>query len=328
MGRACPSLCFARALRSLIVLFLLACSSVAPSISLPVAPAAAHAASLPLANLLTPTAFGASDDVLCPWARGEPAASASIPRWLAEGRLAWRVLRPDEPATFAERPLSEGLAVIDALEAVEARCGGEPGPRNYLIAASGTTPSGAVLKGMYEVGKLRFEVPWVLVSDTSPAPAPARPAAFEVQSIGVPDPGRGDTGLGGSSNLLDALLGVGEPPRGEAREFFTILVQDPPKLLGSQGPIEEPWLPWLTRTRPAELVVAPPEGAPWGSAVAVIDAAHGVGSAVVLAMLIGDANNAGSWPVAGPLDGVPGASVAVPWDGEVAALPIAVPKYR
>lgn len=310
------------------VLFLLACSSVALTLSLPVAPPAENAVSLPLRDLLTPTVFGASDDVLCPWARGDPAASASIPRWLAEGRLTWRVLRPEEPATFAGQPLAEGRAVIEALEAVETRCGAEPGPRNYLIAASGTTLSGAVTKGMYEVGKLQFDEPWCLVSDATPAPAPpGRVAAGRgVPKLEAPavDPTPGDTGTPRRSRLLDLLGAVGESPPPEP-EYFTIVVQDPPKLLSSRGEVDEPWRPWLLAKRPVELVVAAPDAAPWASVVSVMDAAQGVDSAVVLAMLIEDERE--------PLPQVeistqPAATVVVPWNAEVAVLPIAVPRYR
>lgn len=285
-----------------------------------------------MASLLTPTTFGASDDVLCPWARGEAAAAASIPRWVAEGRLTWRVLRPDEPATFAERPLAEGLAVIAALEELEARCGAEPGPRNYLIAASGTTASGAVLQGMYEVGKLKFEEPWCLVFDATPGPGPAARARAAIGQAVVEEPPAtaiGDEATVASRSLLmDVLAGVGETAPAARPEFFTIVVEDPPRLLGSVGALDEAWLPWLTRTRPSELVVAPPDRAPWASAVTVIDAARGVGSEVVLAMIVGDENGAESSRVVASVGGEQAAPVAVRWDATVSALPIAVPTYR
>lgn len=287
--------------------------------------------SLPLASLLTPTAFGASNDVLCPWARGEVAAAASMPRWIAEGRLTWRVLRPEEPATFSGLPLAEGRVIIEGLEALEARCGAEPGRRNYLIAASGSTASGAVTKSMYEVGKLKFEEPWCLVSDPTPEVVPGawpRPRV-EVAKPDAPTPAASaDSAFHTRSRLLDFLAG-GSGESGEAQpEYFTIVVQDPPKLLSSMGELKEPWQPWLIRARPSELVVALPDRAPWASAVAVLDAAHGVGSATVLAMLIAEEGAAPAATDAPAASVRASAEVTGPWDGMVAALPIAVPRYR
>jgi hypothetical protein len=169
---------------------LLACTSPASQLQLPPLPTAGYAEALPVAKLLTPSALGASSDILCPWARGEEIPDASLARWVAERRLVWRVA--DVAAgTFAGEPLANAAEVQAQADALAKRCGAELG-RDVLIVAGGATPYGDVAKVVQALANLRYEDPWLAVADVpSSIAAPAAPRAGSVPTPEAATPATG-----------------------------------------------------------------------------------------------------------------------------------------
>lgn len=244
---------------SSLLLLLAACAPPSATLSLPAVPPAMHASELEAARLLTPTTFGATSDILCPWARGETVPDASIARWVAEKRLIWRVLVLAPEATFGGLPIADAPSVAAAADALEARCGGLP-PRDFLVAAGPDVPYGRVADGLYQLGKVRFDRPWLLVDAAGVTPVATSPTGLQ---------------------------------QGGERDHVTLTVEDPPRVFGADGAllgtVEE-----ALAQHPRCVIVAGSKSAAWGPAVALADAGRGSGGEVMLALAIGDGDDAGS----------------------------------
>jgi len=193
------------------MVFLLACSPPAPPVlALPAAvPAVDHAESVSVDRFLAPTALGASTDVLCPWARGEAVPDASLARWMAEKRLAWRVIEVGPSgATLDGTPDLRAAtdATAAAADALAARCG-TAARRDVLVVAGPDVAFADVSPALVQVDRVGLSA-WVLVSDTTPdaAALSLRPGALLEVHL------RGDTVTGASAaggppvdGALDAL---------------------------------------------------------------------------------------------------------------------------
>ena len=155
------------------MLLLLGCAPPTPTLTLPPVPVAT-AEPLAVDRLLAPTPFGATTDVLCPWARGEAVPDASIARWLAEKRLTWRVLNV-AAGTFGGEPLGKAAELRDAQGALEKRCGGTL-REDYVVAAGVGATHGEVTRAVMAVARARYADPWVAVSG-APVTAPERRAS-------------------------------------------------------------------------------------------------------------------------------------------------------
>lgn len=155
---------------ALLCLSLLACSAPVPTVNLPVAPAALNGEELKLDTLLTPTEFGASSHLLCPWARGEVQPPASIARWVAEKRLVHRVIVVSENTMFGGAPIEDGGTLHVARVELGKRCGASL-PTDVLLAAAVDTPAGLVVDAADQVARSGFDPAWLLVhGPTRPAP--------------------------------------------------------------------------------------------------------------------------------------------------------------
>ncbi|MDP2305732.1 MAG: hypothetical protein Q8P18_06865 [Pseudomonadota bacterium] len=129
------------------LLALAACRGQAPALGAPVELApVARAWGLPVSDFLAPTPLGARDDTLCGWAR-DPTLSANVARWVAEGRLRWRVLVADGPeprVLGGAGALAADLAAMPLAEnALAARCQ-TARPRAILVLADRGASYGAV----------------------------------------------------------------------------------------------------------------------------------------------------------------------------------------
>lgn len=136
-----------------------------------------HAESVPVGRFLGPTALGAANDLLCPWARGEPVSDASLARWFAEKRLVWRSAeRGTAGADGASDPaLREAARVwLEDANALGERCGTPP-RRDVLVAAAADLRYDDVITAAASTSREGLH-PWLLVADPSPdaAPVPAR----------------------------------------------------------------------------------------------------------------------------------------------------------
>lgn len=249
----------------LLLRLLTACATPTVEVALPRAPPATHGSTLEAARLLTPTPFGAESDVICPWARGEAVPDASIARWVAEKRLAWRVLELAPEARFGGLPIADVASLAAAADSVEARCGALP-PRDFLLAAGPDVPYGRIADGLYQLGKERFNVPWLLVDD--PDPATTSPASLRPRSDGVP---AGLSGLEG----------------GRTQDAITLVVGDPPQVFAFDGRVFGSVDQALAQ-HPGCVVVAAAGDSNWGQAVALADAAIGSGGEVMLALVADD----------------------------------------
>lgn len=279
------------------LLLLIACAPPSATLALPVAPPATHASALEAARLLTPTTFGAASDILCPWARGEAVPDASITRWVAERRLTWRVLVLAPEATFGGLPIADASSLSAAADALEARCGGLP-PRDFLVAAGPEVPYGRVADGLYQLGKVRFDRPWLLVDDLDVAPV--SPSA--------------------ESRLTASAAGGNGLQRGGDSDHVTLTVEDPPRVFGADGALLGTMEEALA-LHPRCVVVAGSKSAAWGPAVALADAGRGSGGEVMLALAIGDGDDAGSTGVLP----VPSGGRSASMHTQLAVLPIVEP---
>ncbi|MDP2311657.1 MAG: hypothetical protein Q8P41_02035 [Pseudomonadota bacterium] len=183
----------------------------------------AQAGTVRVSAFLAPTALGAADDTLCGWARGA-APPANVARWVAEGRLRFRVLVADGPEARvwkgAAGPLSEQLTAVAGPEnALAERCGTERA-RGILVLADREASYGAVADAV-ELARVHggYLDAWLAV-DTEAAGVGAAPgfqAGVPVVALVAPDgrvalsnrEGRGYEGAPGA--LGEALAAVGAP---------------------------------------------------------------------------------------------------------------------
>jgi hypothetical protein len=170
------------------MLLLLACSPPAPpALAVPVGvPAVVNAEPVPVDRFLGHTALGASTDLLCPWARGEAVPDASLARWMAEKRLAWRVVEvgPAGATMDGTRDLRAATeAAASAADALAARCG-TPARRDLLVVAGPDVVYADVFPTLEEGGRAGLAA-WLLVSDPTPdaPPVPLRPGALLVVDV-------------------------------------------------------------------------------------------------------------------------------------------------
>lgn len=191
---------------------LLACTPPpAPALAVPAnLVAVEHAESVSVDRFLGPTALGASNDLLCPWARGEPVPDASLARWFAEKRLAWRMV---ERGTAGDHDsydpaLRDAARVwLEDAKALGERCGTPP--RNDVLVAAGadllyddaiTAAASTSREGLQ---------PWLLVADPNPdaASVPARPGDAVTVLLG----GSGSTAVMYQTGA-DAIVGLRDDP--------------------------------------------------------------------------------------------------------------------
>ncbi len=157
------------------LLLLGACTPPAPpALSLPTGVVTvAHAESVSIDRFLAPTALGAKDDLLCPWARGEPVPDASLARWTAEKRLSWRVVEVGPGgATFdgATDLVAAATASVANAAALATRCG-TPARVEALVAIAPETPAATVDLAITGLGRNGLGPLWMLVEDPTPGAA-------------------------------------------------------------------------------------------------------------------------------------------------------------
>ncbi|MES2642122.1 MAG: hypothetical protein V4850_21750 [Myxococcota bacterium] len=263
---------------ALLALVLAGCARGATVLSAPVELApATRAWGVAVTDVLAPTALGAADETLCAWAKGE-APPANVTRWVAEGRLRFRVLVVDGPhARVPNGAASESLsaetlsAQVKALAAPEItlaeRCG-TPRPRGILVLADRDASYGAVadavelarVDGGYLDAWLAVDAP---VSEVRPPPGfqPGVPVVALVAPDGrVALSNREGRGYEGAPGALAApLAAVGAPGK-----------------VGCATISGQPVLPWATalaamealRGEGVELQALDLEGAPGAAAEA------------------------------------------------------------
>jgi hypothetical protein len=167
---------------------LLSCSAPPPpalTISTDVA-SMEHAESVPVARFLAPTALGAATDVLCPWARGEVVPDASLGRWMAEQRLAWRTVTVHEEGGHGPYDPAVGAAAklfVASAEALETRCGTSVA-RDVLVTVGPEVSTRRVYAVLAEATHAGL-VPWMLVADPTPDAAPVPPRPGDAIALGV-----------------------------------------------------------------------------------------------------------------------------------------------
>lgn len=248
-----------------VVLACAACAPPAPTLLLPTAPVALHAEPLELTRLLGPTALGASSEVLCPWARGEPIPDASLARWLAEKRLVFRVIEVGEVTSFAGSPLSAAGGVAEAARALEQRCDARISD-DYLVAAGPDVAAGLVFDGIHALGKVGFATLWLLVTGLSAdAAGPASPVSDRPPPTGTP--------------RISGILGS------KAGRSLTVVAEDPVKVFDEAGPLDIPLADALA-TRPECVIMAARPSARWGSVAELAGLSRGVAADVMLARVM------------------------------------------
>ena len=305
--------------------FFLACIPPAPEVRLPTPPPAEHADALSTDRLLTPTTLGASSDVLCPWARGEPTPDASIARWLAEERLVWRVYDV-EASTLGGRPFDRALELAEAASALDQRCGTTL-PRDVLVAAGPEVRNERVFAGMIQLSRYQVEPYWLLVTDTTPEPAATPPAATQSEpptpEPAVPSAASSPPGPAAAATAsADAVAAALASP---APRQVTLIAEDPPQAYAFGSGAAFPSVEAALATSPGCLLVTGPPERPWSATVALADAGRAVGATVELASVV-----SGRQEAAAPAENSPAPSprtVPLAPHGTLAALWIDVPHY-
>lgn len=287
---------------------------------LPLAPPAENASALPVARLLAPTPLGAGSDVLCPVAQGEHVSPASLDRWIAEGRLAWRVLVVGaKGATYAGRPDARAAAAeqVDAIRALAKRCGTEPA-MDALVAVPPEAPYGELVEAFRMAVQVGLEPTWVLVEDPTPGPWPREVARGSgPPEVPVPRP----SGSVSDPAALAALLGAGEetvPVHVRVTEgAATVIASDGQPIT---GPIDEVRAA-LAASGVACAVVEGRSDVTWHAVVRAVDRLQGAGLETLLAVAVDDAGP----DVASALTDRPERTLGL--RDEVSVLPIVLPRY-
>lgn len=305
--------------------FLLACIPPAPEVRLPTPPPAEHAEALSADRLLTPTTLGASTDVLCPWARGEPTPDASIVRWLAEERLVWRVYDV-EASTLGGRPFDRALELAEAASALDQRCGATL-PRDVLVAAGPEVRNERVFAGMIQLSRYQVEPYWLLVMDTTPeaATTPPAPTQSEPPTPEPAVPSAASSPLGPATAATASAEAVAAALASPAPRQVTLIAEDPPQAYDFGSGAAFPSVEAALATSPGCVIVTGPPERPWSATVALADAGRAVGATVELAYTLMADGNAAT-PAANA--GVPSPrTVPLAPHGTLAALRIDVPRY-
>ncbi|MES2643118.1 MAG: hypothetical protein V4850_26785 [Myxococcota bacterium] len=164
---------------------LLACAPSVPGVPVLTALApASHAEAVSVDRFLAPTGLGATNDLLCPWARGEPVPDASLVRWVAEGRLTWRVLTVGSAVTFAGSAEPDAAsASMGAARALAARCGTDISA-DVLVVAAPEVAFATVARAVITVTQAGLGPAWLLVDDPTPT-APTLAAVLRMYTVGV-----------------------------------------------------------------------------------------------------------------------------------------------
>jgi hypothetical protein len=168
------------------VFLLLACAPSVPAVPvLTVLAPARHAEAVSVDRFLAPTALGATNDLLCPWARGEPVPDASLARWVAEGRLTWRVLTIGAAVTFAgaPEPDASASASMAAARSLAARCGTDIAAE-VLVMAAPEVAFATVARAVITATQAGLGPAWLLVDDPTPTP-PTLAAAPRMYTVAV-----------------------------------------------------------------------------------------------------------------------------------------------
>ncbi|MDP2314256.1 MAG: hypothetical protein Q8P41_15245 [Pseudomonadota bacterium] len=289
------------------MLLLLACAASQPGMPVPTVLAPAeHAEAVSVDAFLAPTALGASNDLLCPWARGEPVPDASLARWIAEKRLTWRVLEIGATSTFAGSAAPDAAqASMDAASALASRCGTEP-TLEVLVAAAPDATLLTVARAMVAVVRIGFEPGWLLVDDPTPGPPPPDTAPPVQIDVRVGSDGRvvveREEVVAGTQTAADP----GVTP-GTAAPVVAAPPVDTSLAVAVAGPA-------------ACAVVTAADGARWERVVAAIDGmrARGVPNVFLATESSVEAGIDGGVPAL--------ARRLVPLHGTVAAIPLSLPR--
>jgi hypothetical protein len=303
----------------------------------------------PVRRLLIATPAASANDDLCPWVRGESVSDEQIARWVRDGLISWSVVEIGEETTFAGRPLADALAFAEADDALRRRCDVEPPSRECLLVAGADVPYKRVADAIYELGKSRFERPWLLVADPAPEVWPVEPRAPETAE---PIGGEGTTTSAPAfplSFILRSLEAESALPAGFVASdedvyctWPTAIVGPPARLRHDCGLKEADLAAGLAAHRFTLVVVIGEPSTSWGAVVAAADVVHGVGAATWLA-IGGVEGGEGAYPAGVRTSSAASASpptpvstrsasalpkAPVPLMGTVPALPIEIPTYR